>query len=212
MSVSLRLLISEFITMGDGMNDESDIPLSNEAFLKLIQRCQAGDLSAGEEFFRRYNPHLKRCIRRYLTSPTLRVFFDSNDIMNSVLRRFWGRKEDVTFSNFTEFQAYMSQIVQNRIKQANIKLCKELSARRKLDGSGDEIRDISDNELAQELIIRVREKLTEEEWKLFEEVKLKNKSFVEIAAKSEVGEDAIRKRFNKIYEKIKISVGVDDLL
>ena len=106
----------------------------------------------------------------------------------------------------------MSQIVQNRIKQANIKLCNELSARRKLDGSGDENRDISENELAQELIRRVKEKLTEEEWKLFELVKLKNKSFVEIAAKSEVGEDAIRKRFNKIYEKIKTSIGVDDLL
>lgn len=194
------------------MSDESDIPLSNEAFLNLIQRCQAGDPSAGEEFFRRYNPHLKRCIRQYLTSPTLRVFYDSNDIMNSVLRRFWGRKEDVTFSSFTEFQAYMSQIVQNLIKQANIKLCNELSARRKLDGAGDENRDISENELAQELIMRVKEKLTEEEWILFEMVKLENKSFVEIAARSEVGEDAIRKRFNKIYEKIKKSIGVDDLL
>ncbi len=212
MSVSVRLLISQFIIIGDGMNDESEIPLSDEEFLELIQKCQAGDPMAGEEFFRRYNPHLKRCIRRYLTSPALRVIYDSNDIMNSVLRRFWGRKEDITFSNFLEFQAYMSQIVQNRIKQANIKLCNELSARRKLNGAGDELRDISENELAQELIIRVRENLTEEEWKLFEEVKLKNKSFVEIAAKSEVGEDAIRKRFNKIYEKIKIRVGVDDLL
>jgi|GEM_PF-2386377 len=194
------------------MSDESDIPLSNEEFLELIQRCQAGDLTAGEEFFRRYDPHLKRCIRRYLTSPALRVFYDSNDIMNSVLRRFWGRKAGISFSSFTEFQAYMSQIVQNRIKQANIKLCKDLSARRKLDGLGDENQNISENELAQELILRVKEILTAEEWKLFEEIKLKNKSFVEFAANSEVGEDAIRKRFNKIFEKIKNIVGLDDLL
>lgn len=194
------------------MSDESDIPLSNEEFLELIQRCQAGDLTAGEEFFRRYDPHLKRCIRRYLTSPALRVFYDSNDIMNSVLRRFWGRKAEISFSSFTEFQAYMSQIVQNRIKQANIKLCKDLSARRKLDGLGDENRDISETELAQELILRVKEILTAEEWKLFEEIKLKNKSFVEFAANSDVGEDAIRKRFNKIFEKIKNIVGLDDLL
>lgn len=194
------------------MSDESDIPLSNEEFLELIQRCQAGDLTAGEEFFRRYDPHLKRCIRRYLTSPALRVFYDSNDIMNSVLRRFWGRKAEISFSSFTEFQAYMSQIVQNRIKQANIKLCKDLSARRKLDGLGDENRDISETELAQELILRVKEILTAEEWKLFEEIKLTNKSFVEVAANSDVGEDAIRKRFNKIFEKIKNIVGLDDLL
>lgn len=194
------------------MSDESDTPLSDEEFLDLVQRCQAGDPTAEEEFFQRYKPHLKRCIRRYLTSPALRVFYDSNDIMNSVLRRFWGRKADISFSSFAEFQAYMSQIVQNRVKQANIKLCKELSARRKRDELGDDIPAISENELAQEIILRLKEKLTPEDWELFEEVKLNNKSYVELAAKSEVGEDAIRKRFNKILEKIKKIVGLDDLL
>lgn len=55
----------------------------------LIQGIKSGSQSAAAEFFQQYEPEVRRFIRFRLTDPRLRRLFDSVDVCQSVMARFF---------------------------------------------------------------------------------------------------------------------------
>lgn len=68
----------------------SDSPTDSWTRFQLqIARVRVGDPAAAAELIREYEPEVRRLIRVRLTDPKLRVFADSADISQSVLRVFF---------------------------------------------------------------------------------------------------------------------------
>jgi RNA polymerase sigma-70 factor (ECF subfamily) len=62
-----------------------------ESFVALMRRVRAGDTSAAEDLWQRYEPALRREVRLRLRDPKLRRLFDETDVCQSVMASFFVR-------------------------------------------------------------------------------------------------------------------------
>src|SRR6476620_1110799 len=83
---------------------------------EMIERLNAGDLSAAERAFVAYEPFLRMAVRRRLNR-SLRTKLDSTDVVQSVwvdiLARF--RDSDWRFTDVTQLRAFLVRIAYNRL-------------------------------------------------------------------------------------------------
>ena len=63
--------------------------MTGETLPALLDRIRAGDQGAATELVRRYEPALRRSVRLRLRGPRLRRVFDSSDVCQAVLFRFF---------------------------------------------------------------------------------------------------------------------------
>lgn len=81
----------------------------------LLNLLCSGDLTAAEDTFRRFEPYLRKVVRRNLT-PELRPKFDSEDIVQSV----WGtllqgfRQAGWRFADVNHLRAFLVKATRNR--------------------------------------------------------------------------------------------------
>jgi RNA polymerase sigma factor (sigma-70 family) len=82
----------------------------------LMTRLSAGDRTAAEWFFRKYEPFLRMIVRRQLTD-TMRVKFDSSDIVQSAFADVWDglRRGKWTFHHADQFKAFLVKVTRNRL-------------------------------------------------------------------------------------------------
>ncbi|MEQ1828382.1 MAG: ECF-type sigma factor, partial [Pirellula sp.] len=59
------------------------------SFQELIKRVKAGDESACREIYDRYKEYIKRAAKTKLRSARMRTLFQSDDIINTVLKSFF---------------------------------------------------------------------------------------------------------------------------
>lgn len=67
------------------------------SFQSFIARLRAGDQEAAASLVRSYEPEIRRAIRLRLTDPMLRAAFDSADVCQSILGRFFAKVENGHF-------------------------------------------------------------------------------------------------------------------
>ncbi len=88
----------------------TDDPLND-----LLARLTSGDEDAAEQVFRTYEPYLRMMVRRRL-SPTLRVKFDSMDVVQSIwadaLQGF--REAGWRFQDRNHLRAFLARLTYNR--------------------------------------------------------------------------------------------------
>jgi len=82
----------------------------------LLQQLHAGDDSAAQELYRRYEPYLRKVVRRQLPRQ-LRSKFDSQDVVQSVwahlLRGF--READWQFAGPAQLRAFLATVTRRRL-------------------------------------------------------------------------------------------------
>lgn len=83
-------------------------------FPALLTRLRAGDLEAWDEFYRRYEPLLRRVARRWLT-PSLRRQADSTDVVQSVFRIALAGVPGTFFEHEGRLLGWLSTVTRHRV-------------------------------------------------------------------------------------------------
>jgi RNA polymerase sigma factor (sigma-70 family) len=103
---------------------------------EMIERLNAGDISAAERAFVKYEPYLRMAVRRRLTGP-LRAKLDSTDVVQSVwvdiLAGF--RDTDWRFTDGTHLRAFLVRLAYNRLIDRSRKYHRAIERERPLDQS-----------------------------------------------------------------------------
>jgi RNA polymerase sigma factor (sigma-70 family) len=86
----------------------------------LTARVRSGEAEAMAEFVRLFAPQIRRAIRIHGTGQRLQRVLDSEDLCQSVLRRFLGRLDDtgLPMDDPGKLLAYLLQMARNRQREA----------------------------------------------------------------------------------------------
>ncbi len=111
----------------------------------LTARLRSGDPAAAAEFVRLFEPQIRRAIRIHGTGQPLQRVLDSEDLCQSVLRRFLERKDHPAVpSDPRKLIAYVLQMARNRQREA---LRRERAGKR----GGGQRREVDAEVLAQQI-------------------------------------------------------------
>jgi RNA polymerase sigma-70 factor (ECF subfamily) len=83
-------------------------------FQVLHERLKAGDLEAWDEFYRRYEPLLRRIARRWLT-PSLRRQADSIDVVQSIFRIALAGMPGLFFESEGRLLGWLDVVTRHRV-------------------------------------------------------------------------------------------------
>ena len=82
-----RFFIGEQSAVSSELTENPNVNV--DVLTTLIQGIKLGNQNAAADFFRQYEPEVRRFIRFRLTDPRLRRLFDSVDVCQSVMARFF---------------------------------------------------------------------------------------------------------------------------
>jgi RNA polymerase sigma-70 factor (ECF subfamily) len=187
-------------------------------FAEFVQRIRAGDGEAARELVQRYEPVIRMEVRMRLRDPRLNRLFDSMDVCQSVFLSFFVR------ANSGEYDLdEPGNLIRVLVSMARNKLASQARRHRQLrrdvgrmspDGHADinaVARGPSPYQFAagQELVQRLREKLTDEERRLADG-RAQGKSWEEIAAEVGSNAKACCKRLARALDRVSAELGLDD--
>jgi RNA polymerase sigma-70 factor (ECF subfamily) len=188
------------------------------SFLDLMRRVRAGDQQASAELVRRYEPAIRVAVRVRLNDSHLRRTFDSMDICQSVLGRFFVRAALGQFELESPDQLLKLLVTMARNRLTNYAL-REQAARR--DCRRTEPVPAGKGELAdpgpspsevvadRELVQAFRSRLSEKERQIAEHRAL-GKSWKDIAATAGGSPDALRMHFGRAVDRVAQEMGLED--
>jgi RNA polymerase sigma-70 factor (ECF subfamily) len=185
---------------------------------ELLQRLRAGDEAAAAEFFRTYEPHVRRVVRARMRIDRLRRVSDSSDLCQAVLASFLiraavGRYE---IAGSGALKALLARVASNKVAE----LARRPEFQRSvypIAGPDEEGVDPVAREAGpasqiafNELFQRASELLTASERRIAELRQL-GRGWTEIGA--ELGEtaDAVRKRLDRALKRIVQELGLPEL-
>lgn len=187
-------------------------------FEQLILMVRAGDNAAAAEFFRRFEPHVRRLIRVRLTSPSLRRTTDSIDVCQSVMADFLIR---VTLGQFEmssteDVFKLLAVMARNKvIKRVEKERAARRDVRRMAPTSVDEMALAGGGDTpsrlvaANELLSVIYTKLTGEERYLVEQ-RANGREWKELAEEMNTTPEAIRKRVERTIARVSAGLGLND--
>jgi RNA polymerase sigma-70 factor (ECF subfamily) len=189
----------------------------DDRFRDLIRRVRAGDGEAATELVRRFEPSIRRAVHARLTDPQLRRLFDSQDICQSVFKRFFvcaasGRYELDRPEQLLRLLAVMAR---NKLRKQVEKQQAQKhgggrpapappDAERLVDPGPSPSEAASHSELLQEILSR----LSAEE-RLLAEWRRHGLSWEEIATEVGGSPDALRMRYNRAIDRVTGELGLD---
>lgn len=94
--------------------------MGGDDLMALTARIRAGDAEAAAEFVRRFEPQIRRLIRIHGTGQPLQRVLDSDDVCQSVLRRFLGElgKPTMPADDPGKLLAWLVAVAKNRRREA----------------------------------------------------------------------------------------------
>jgi RNA polymerase sigma-70 factor (ECF subfamily) len=186
-------------------------------FAELLTRARAGDPDAAAELVRRYEPSVRVVVRAHLVDPTLRRYFDSMDICQSVLGSFFVRAAAGQFDLSEPGQLVGLLVTMTRNKLA-------MQARRYRQAKRDVRRTAADDEAlggvagtgasppdiaaVRELLSTLLDRLTEEEREIAQRRAL-GQDWTAIAAEMGGSADARRKQLGRAIDRLAPELGLD---
>lgn len=190
---------------------------ADEEFLELLEKVRCGDPAATTLLVQRFEPEVRRFIRFRLSSPALRRTFDSLDICQSVLCRF--------FVDISEGRLELNdprQLTALLLTMARNKLCDKVrqahsdrqDIRRQEHVTDETVLGIADSadtpsEIVgvQEILNAVRQRLTEEERFLVDQ-RLAGRGWQELAEELGDSVDTLRKRMTRSIDTAAAQLGL----
>lgn len=189
--------------------------MTTETFQQVLARVRAGEDEAAAEVVRLYGPEVRRLVRVRLTDPNLRRAVDSADISQSVLAAFFVKVQAGAFdlNDPTDLARLFATMVRNKVfdharRPANRDTRTAGSA---VWAEAADDRPPADDVLADhELLRRVRELLTPDEWAVAER-RVAGASWAVIGATAGVSGDAARKRHERAVERVCAALGLEPM-
>lgn len=185
-----------------------DQPTTAE-FLQLIAGVKNGDERAAAELVRHFEPEVRRFIRFRLSSPALRRTFDSLDICQSVLLKFFvevsaGRLELQEPGQLAALLVTMARNkLTDRVREAH---ADRRDARRLALGGDEPLQSIpnsgespSDVLIAREVLAAIDERLDDGERYLVHQ-RMAGRAWDDLAAELGSSSEAIRKRMTRALD------------
>jgi RNA polymerase sigma factor (sigma-70 family) len=176
---------------------------------ELLQRVRAGDEAAATEFFRTYEPHVRRVVRARMRVARLRRVSDSSDLCQVVLASFLVRAAvgQYEISDSDEMRKLLARIATNKV--ADVARKPEFRKPvQPLAGAGVEgVEPVAPgsgpaSHLAwSELMQKAHELLTDSERRIAD-LRKQGRSWNEIAKELGQNPDAVRKQLDRTMRRI----------
>jgi RNA polymerase sigma-70 factor (ECF subfamily) len=189
---------------------------SNAEFVQLIARIKNGDEQAAAELVRHFEPEVRRFIRFRLSSPALRRTFDSLDICQSVLFKFFveisaGRIELHEPGQLAALLVTMARNkLTDRVREAH---ADRRDARRVALGGDEQLQSIpnfaespSEALIAREVLAAIDERLDDGERYLVQQ-RMQGRAWDDLASELGSSSDAIRKRMTRALDTAANALG-----
>jgi len=183
---------------------------SDSGFIKLIRLVESGSEEAATDLITRYGPSLRRIARIRLHGSEIRRILDSQDIYQSVMAIFFQRIQTGRFELETpeDLIRLVSTMIRNRVTD---KIRRHHAQRRDLrrnlsvEDESIAVVDMEDSPSVlvsrEELIMRFREVLTEQERLLLDE-RARGYTWQELAERLSATPDQLRKQLSRALEKV----------
>lgn len=186
-------------------------------FQHLLERVKCGDQDAAATLVQNYEPLVRRFIRFRLTSPSLRRTFDSLDICQSVLSKFFVEitAGDLELNDPGQLKALLLTMARNKLYDRVRDAHADRRDVRRTEATGDDAlaqvthpgQSPSEMMSGKEILDRLREQLSEEERYLIEQ-RMSGTSWEQIAAQLGASPEALRKRMTRAIDDAAKSIGL----
>lgn len=193
-----------------GTNSAADSALL-ETWIKGIK---AGDQSAAAELVRHYEPEVRRFVRFRLTDPRLRRLFDSVDVCQSVMARFFHRIQTDRIT--VEHPLQLLRLLITMARNSLLDHARKARVRRHIAGIGDNaaLADAVDQQALGEdiveradLVALIRSRLTLAEQQVLDRWMLGN-GWEELSKDFTCEPDALRKRLTRAIDRATEELGL----
>jgi RNA polymerase sigma-70 factor (ECF subfamily) len=192
--------------------------MSDPDFDDLLRRIRARDEDAITELFHHYRPIMCREIRARLTDPALYRLLDPEDVCQSVLKSFFIRAAAGQYDLQTPGQALalLLEMARNKVAyQARRHKAQCRDVGRTAAAPVEEV-PVASNEPTpsrvvadKDLLATVRERLTEEERRIYD-LQMEGRGWVEVAAALGETPDALRMRLGRALDRVTAELGLGD--
>jgi RNA polymerase sigma factor (sigma-70 family) len=182
--------------------------MSIDSFKELMDRVKAGDQQAAFQVALGYGPVIRQIARRLIDRMRLRRFFDSTDIVQSVLFHFFKevKKDKFTFADPADLAHLLMVMVHNRVidkaRHLHAERDKRVQPAEGLEQFPADAEEPNARLSRQEMAERARGLLSEDEWRLVE-ARISSQSWEEIAGLLGIEPDAARMRYARILQRLK---------
>jgi RNA polymerase sigma-70 factor (ECF subfamily) len=189
---------------------------SGDSLRDLLVRIRAGDQQAAAALVRRYEPALRRAVRLRLRDRQLRRHFDSADICQAVLLRFFVRVVDGPYELDTPEQVLRLLTTLARNQVVNEALQHQAAKRdcRRLVGAAVEEGEAlapgsspSQHAAGEELLEKARRALAPEEWQLLE-LRKEGREWADIARLLGGTAEGLRKQLARAVARVTQTLGL----
>jgi RNA polymerase sigma factor (sigma-70 family) len=187
-------------------------------FVDLIQRVRAGDESAASELVRRFEPSIRRVVRVHLRDSRLRRVLDSTDICQSVLATFFVRANmgQYELDSPESLLKLLATIARHKVINEATKQQADRRDYRRSEALGERAAQIQSPQAdpgkraeAQELLLKVREGLSDDE-RVLAEQRGRGDSWAEIAVTHGASPEGLRKKLSRALDRVLRQLGLDE--
>jgi DNA-directed RNA polymerase specialized sigma24 family protein len=191
-------------------------PESSFDFELYLQRLQAGDSQAIEEFVAQYEPYIRRAIRFRIRDAALMAAADSVDVCQSVLGGFLLKLAagNYVLNSETDMRGLLLSIARKKFgmllrRENAAKRCR--SRMRSLEDmpefAGKAASPAAPVELA-ELIGRVQQLLSQEEWEILQ-MRRRGDTWSAIETRLGIAAMVLKKRLSRAIRRVADELGID---
>jgi len=190
--------------------------LKNEEFSRLVERVRSGESEAAAELIRLYEPEVRRFIRFRLASASLLRIFDSLDIWQSVLARFFVHLDggQLDLHEPVQLRKLLMTMARNKVHdQIRFQRAERRDDRRVSAWTNEMLGTLSGNDetpsqivAREEVLAAVHEKLSDEENYLLDQ-RADGKSWNALAGELKSRPDAVRKRMARAIDRVAGELG-----
>ena len=190
--------------------------LDRDAFSNLIQRVQSGESEAAAELVRLHETEIRRFIRYRLASASLSTLFESLDIWQSVMARFFVHLDagKLDLDEPVKLRKLLMTMARNKVYDQVRHENADRRDRKKMGGWSNELLDSlagaaetpSQIVSRQEIVSLIRASLSDEEAYLLDQ-RASGQSWDALAAELDSRPDALRKRLVRAVDRVANELG-----
>jgi RNA polymerase sigma-70 factor (ECF subfamily) len=187
-------------------------------FVELIRRVRTGDEAAASELVQRFEPAIRRVVRVHLRDARLRRLLDSTDICQSVLATFFVRANlgQYELDSPESLIKLLATIARHKVINESVRQQADRRDYRRAEVLGeraaqlrDPVADPGKQVEMQELLVKVREGLSEDERALAEH-RGRGNSWAEIATAQGASAEGLRKKLARALDRVLRQLGLEE--
>jgi RNA polymerase sigma-70 factor (ECF subfamily) len=187
-------------------------------FVELICRVRTGDEAAASELVHRFEPAIRRVVRVHMRDARLRRLLDSTDICQSVLATFFVRANmgQYELDSPESLIKLLATIARHKVINESVKQQADRRDYRRAEALGersahlqDPVADPGKQVEMKELLLKVREGLSEDERTLAEQ-RGRGDSWAEIATGQGASAEGLRKKLARALDRVLRQLGLEE--